>query len=68
MPKGLRLRLTAEAPGAVLDDHTRWRSPLVTAADRLRIFGLSLAWPDRSRDGRDGDAGRDGGPFGERRR
>ncbi|MDF0598938.1 cell division protein FtsX [Psychromarinibacter halotolerans] len=39
-PEGLRLRLTAEAPGAVLDDHTRWRRPLVTAANRLRTLGL----------------------------
>ncbi|MAQ82361.1 MAG: cell division protein FtsX [Maritimibacter sp.] len=39
-PEGLRLRLTAEAPGAVLDDHTRWRRPLVTAASRLRTLGL----------------------------
>lgn len=37
---GLRLRLQAEAPGAVLDDHTRWREPLVVAADRLRVLGL----------------------------
>ncbi|MEL7013680.1 MAG: FtsX-like permease family protein [Pseudomonadota bacterium] len=37
---GLRLRLAAEAPGAVLDDHTRWRQPLVRAADRLRGLGL----------------------------
>jgi len=37
---GLRLRLSAEAPGAVLDDHTRWRRPLVRAADRLRLLGL----------------------------
>lgn len=39
--EGLRLRLSAEAPGAVLDDHTRWRKPLVTAADRLRAMGWS---------------------------
>ncbi len=40
---GLRLRLSAEAPGAVLDDHTRWRKPLVEAAGRLRLLGwLSL--------------------------
>ncbi|WP_425443234.1 cell division protein FtsX [Thalassovita taeanensis] len=40
---GLRLRLTAEVPGAVLDDHTRWRRPLVKAASRLRVLGwLSL--------------------------
>jgi cell division transport system permease protein len=36
---GLRQRLAAEAPGAVLDDHTRWRRPLVEAADRLRLLG-----------------------------
>ena len=38
--EGLRQRLTAEAPGAVLDDHTRWRRPLATAAGRLRLLGL----------------------------
>lgn len=38
-PDGLRLRLSAEAPGAVLDDHTRWRRPLVHAASRLRLLG-----------------------------
>ena len=38
--EGLRLRLIAEAPGAVLDDHTRWRKPLVKAADRLRSLGF----------------------------
>jgi cell division transport system permease protein len=37
--EGLRMRLRAEAPGAVLDDHTRWRRPLVDAADRLRWLG-----------------------------
>jgi len=36
---GLRLRLQAEAPGAVLDEHTRWRRPLVEAAARLRLLG-----------------------------
>lgn len=36
---GLRLRLQAEAPGAVLDDHTRWRKPLIKAAKRLRLIG-----------------------------
>jgi cell division transport system permease protein len=40
--QGLRLRLAAEAPGAVLDDHTRWRRPLSDAAGRLRLLG-SLA-------------------------
>jgi len=37
---GLRQRLAGEAPGAVLDDHTRWRAPMVAAAQRLRL----LAW------------------------
>lgn len=37
---GLRLRLAAEVPGAVFDDHTRWRRPLVRAAERLRMLGL----------------------------
>jgi cell division transport system permease protein len=36
---GLRLRLAAEVPGAVLDDHSRWRAPLVKAASRLRLLG-----------------------------
>ncbi|SNS81353.1 cell division protein FtsX [Antarctobacter heliothermus] len=36
---GLRLRLQAEAPGAVLDEHNRWRRPLVAAAGRLRLLG-----------------------------
>lgn len=38
--EGLRLRLEAEAPGAVLDDHTQWRRPLVAAASRLRLLGV----------------------------
>ncbi len=38
--ESLRLRLSAEAPGAVLDDHTRWRRPLVQAAGRIRLMGL----------------------------
>lgn len=37
---GLRLRLSGEVPGAVLDDHTRWRRPLVEAANSLRLLGL----------------------------
>ena len=42
--EGLRQRLAAEAPGAVLDDHTRWRRPLAEAAERLRLLGvLSIA-------------------------
>ena len=41
--EGLRQRLLAEAPGAVLDDHQRWRRPLATAAARLNLLGgLSL--------------------------
>tara|TARA_R110002096_G_scaffold47539_21_gene126781 strand:- start:2491 stop:3390 length:900 start_codon:yes stop_codon:yes gene_type:complete len=39
--EGLRQRLAAEAPGAVLDDHTRWRRPLAVAAGRLRLLGLT---------------------------
>ncbi len=38
--EGLRQRLVAEAPGATLDDHSRWRRPLVVAAGRLRLMGL----------------------------
>ena len=38
---GLRARLAGEAPGAVLDDHARWRAPLVAAAERIRLFGLA---------------------------
>lgn len=38
-PTGLRARLQAEVPAAVLDDHTRWREPLIAAANRLRSLG-----------------------------
>ena len=38
--EGLRQRLAAEAPGAVLDDHTRWRRPMAVAAGRLRLLGV----------------------------
>ncbi|MGR3542407.1 MAG: cell division protein FtsX [Hasllibacter sp.] len=42
--ESLRLRLSAEAPGAILDDHDRWRRPLAEAAGRLRLLGwLSTA-------------------------
>jgi cell division transport system permease protein len=42
--EGLRQRLAAEAPGALLDDHTRWRRPLAEAAGRIRLLGvLSIA-------------------------
>ncbi|MEM9580400.1 MAG: FtsX-like permease family protein [Pseudomonadota bacterium] len=36
---GLRQRLAGEVPGAVLDDHARWRAPLVAAAGSLRLLG-----------------------------
>lgn len=39
-PTGLRARLQAEVPGAILDDHTRWREPLIRAASRLRSLGV----------------------------
>ncbi len=35
---GLRNRLAAEVPAAILDDHRRWRAPLVRAAERLRVL------------------------------
>jgi cell division transport system permease protein len=38
----LALRLEAEAPGAVFDDHAAWREPLVAAAERLRAFAFGL--------------------------
>jgi cell division transport system permease protein len=38
--EGLRQRLSAEAPGAVLDDHLRWRRPMAEAASRLRLLGV----------------------------
>ncbi|MBA3911099.1 MAG: cell division protein FtsX [Rhodobacter sp.] len=42
--EGLRQRLAAEAPGALLDDHTRWRRPMAEAAGRIRLLGvLSIA-------------------------
>lgn len=39
--EGLKLRLEAEAPAAVYDDHGAWRGSLVTTARRLRIFALT---------------------------
>jgi cell division transport system permease protein len=41
--EGLRLRLAAEAPGAVYDDHARWRQPAAEAAGRLRTLALAAA-------------------------
>ena len=38
---GLRARLQAEVPGAILDDHTRWREPLIAAAGRLRLLSFA---------------------------
>jgi len=38
--QGLRLRLAAEVPGAVYDDHARWRVPLVQTARGVRTAGL----------------------------
>ena len=39
---GLRARLTAQVPGAILDDHTAWRAPLLDAASRVRLIGWSV--------------------------
>jgi cell division transport system permease protein len=39
--QGLRLRLAAEVPGAVYDDHGRWRRPLVQTAQAVRLAGLA---------------------------
>lgn len=36
---GLTERLSAEAPGTVYDNHSRWRVPLADAAHRLRQLG-----------------------------
>ncbi|MCO6385051.1 cell division protein FtsX [Oceanicola sp. 502str15] len=37
---GLKARLAGEVPGAVYDDHSRWRAPLIRAASRLRLLGI----------------------------
>ena len=37
---GLRARLQAEVPGAVYEDHSRWRAPLTQAAGRLRLLAV----------------------------
>lgn len=39
-PVALAQRFAADAPGAVYDDHGRWRAPMVAAAEALR----SLSW------------------------
>ena len=39
--ESLELRLAAEAPAAVFDDHSAWRGPLVLTAERLRVFALA---------------------------
>lgn len=39
--QGLRLRLRAEAPDAVLDDHRAWRAPLQSGAFRLQLVGVA---------------------------
>ena len=38
---GLEQRFAAEAPGAVYDDHGRWREPMVRAAQSLRRLALT---------------------------
>lgn len=39
----LKLRLEAEAPSATIDDHSRWRAPVLEASQRLRLMvALSL--------------------------
>lgn len=40
----LRLRLSAEVPGAILDDHAQWRAPLLAAARRLIGMGWLAAF------------------------
>jgi cell division transport system permease protein len=37
----LELRHAAVAPGAIFDDHSAWRAPLVVTAERLRVFALA---------------------------
>jgi cell division transport system permease protein len=39
--QGLRLRLAAEVPGAVYDDHGRWREPLARTARGVRAAGVA---------------------------
>ncbi len=37
----LKLRLLSEAPGAVFDDHSKWRQPLRNAARQLRLMAVA---------------------------
>lgn len=37
----LKLRLAAEAPGALFDDHSKWRLPLRDAAQHLRLVAVA---------------------------
>ncbi len=39
--ENLKLRLAAEAPGARFDDHSKWRQPLRSAANQLRLMALA---------------------------
>ena len=39
---GLRARLEGQVPGAILDDHTTWREPLLQAAGRVRLIGWAV--------------------------
>ncbi len=39
--EALGLRLAAEAPGAVYDDHAAWRTPLIVGAEGLRAFAFA---------------------------
>jgi cell division transport system permease protein len=39
--ESLDLRLAAEAPGTVYDDHEAWRAPLIVTAARLRVFAFA---------------------------
>lgn len=44
MPPDCACGWAAEVPGAVLDDHGRWREPLVSAAQRMRLLGWAVAF------------------------
>ncbi len=40
--QGLTLRLEAEAPGAVIDDHGAWRIPMIKSAENARDLGVAI--------------------------